>query len=584
MQHATFDSSHRPPGAARRAVAGFAAVVAALVWGHAAAAVLHTFGPADAPRAALPLTLALVAATAAGCLPGTAGARAGSALLAGIAAAVAIAGPQPAALAAAGAVLLVAPAAALAAGHLARKLPERLDAAAGRRRLLAAVWVLVALAGVVQTGRLATWITDPESDWFLTTRHPFWAEHECLPAYVYGAELNRRGEDNVWLREHYPGLNPEAETDTRIAGMVPEDPYQYTPQFLLLPRTAIALTSDYVALRAVWFALNASLVIGIMLLLATWIGGAAGMRVGLLTPLVLVSVPVLHNLQYGQFHLATICLALAACIAFDRGRAALGGGLLAAAILAKLFPALLVVPLVARKRWRDLGWTAAFGVAITAVALPVVGSGTFAAFFHYHLPRLANGDATAFGEAWPELAGWVAAANQGLLGVFEKLSVMGLADVGDGIALWVNRLFLLGLAGLAFFAARRTRASAESPEHRLEHAVLWLGLLGLASLGSPGAFADYVPATAVWLLALVSHRMADSRMAALLLGVCWVLHGTLLGAVPFPGLATPELLVPASFAGLAALFGLFGWAVAERLRPATAEEPAVRQPELAAAA
>jgi hypothetical protein len=104
--------------------------------------------------------------------------------------------------------------------------------------------LLLAVLAVVQLGRLATHFSDPGSDWFLTTRHPFYAQHECANAYLYGAELSARGEPNVYDAAHYPGLNPAAQPNSVLSGMTADDPFQYPPPFLLLPRLALWASHD----------------------------------------------------------------------------------------------------------------------------------------------------------------------------------------------------------------------------------------------------------------------------------------------------------------------------------------------------
>jgi hypothetical protein len=243
------------------------------------------------------------------------------------------------------------------------------------------LWLVVALVGVAQVGRLSTFMTDADFDWFLSTRHPFLAKHECANAYFYPAELNLRGESNVYDAVHYPGLNPDAQTETALAGMTPEDPYQYAPQFLLWPTLAISVTRNYTVIRMVWFGLQVALLMGTVLGLALWIGGRPGRLAAYWSPLLLVAFPFLHNLQYGQFHFAAVALGVLGLLAFERGRSPLGGALLAVSILSKLFPAVLLVPLVAQRCWRDLAWTAAAGAMLTVVALVVLGPAPFVAFF-----------------------------------------------------------------------------------------------------------------------------------------------------------------------------------------------------------
>lgn len=96
----------------------------------------------------------------------------------------------------------------------------------------------------------------------MTTKLPLWAEHACTTAYVYAADLNQQGEPNVYAAEHYPGLNPAAEVHPTPANLVPEDPYVYPPQFLMLPRMAIAMSRDYRVIRAVWYSVQALLLVG----------------------------------------------------------------------------------------------------------------------------------------------------------------------------------------------------------------------------------------------------------------------------------------------------------------------------------
>ncbi len=301
----------------------------------------------------------------------------------------------------AAALLVVTPTAFATERWLADWLPETLDGTLRRRPLRSGLWGTMGLVAVVQIARLSTYIADPNFNWWLTTDHPFWARHACMTAYVYGAELQMRGELNLYHAEHYPGLCREAEPHTCVAGLTVEDPYQYPPQFLLLPRLALALTHDFETIQITWFVIQVLGFAAAGLMLARRVGGAAGATITLLMPLVYASIPALYNFQYGQFHLPTIVLAVLGMLAVESRRNVLGGGLLAAAILAKIFPAFLIVPLVLRGRWKAVGWTVAFGCGITLLALVVLGPTPFEAFWHYHLPRLQSGAAFAFEDAWP---------------------------------------------------------------------------------------------------------------------------------------------------------------------------------------
>lgn len=564
--------SHRSPSQLslpHRFVATAAAAVAAIVWTHTLAAMLRHLGPEEAPLAALPLTVAAALVALAGNLTWSLRSPISDVsigTMAGIFGAAGLETLFPGSLSAALALPPIGAAVSAGGGWLARRLPAEPGRGLHRRRAVAVLWALLAVLAVVQMGRLATYMTDPTFDWFLTTRMPLWAKHECMPAYFQGAELALHGED-PYDPSHYPGLNREAEPTTTLEGMTPEDPYLYPPQFLLLPRLAMALTHDYATLRVVWFGLQVSLFFGVATWLALWIGGRPGrMALGLL-PVLLVAFPTLHSFQFGQFHLATVALAVAAFLCFQVGRRAVGGALLATAVLAKMFPAVLLLPLLARRRFRELAWTTGFGLALTALALAVLGPAPFVAFLGDHLPRLGDGAAFAFHEVWPEAATLLINDNQGPYGLVLKLGVMGVPGMNEVTAAWVSRVFSLVVLALAFLWGRhrfRSRLGARTRRGRLAGAAGWLALLGLASLASPGAWGDYVPVTAVWLLTLLAVPMAQSRRIALLLGPVWLFQTTLLGTMPIGEWAPAIPMAVVSGLGALMLIGLFGWAVLGR--------------------
>ncbi len=559
-------SAHQRPGTGRRLAAGLVSILGTVVWTHALAGLFRSaLGiPAEAVApAAVWLTWAAVLTALAGVVvsgrPGVVVAAA-----AGVAGAVAVGLAHRAALVPA---LALAPAGAFFAAigaWLARRLPIWLDAQPSTRPRFTIAWVLLALLAIVQVGRLSTYMTNAESDWFLSTRNPFYAKHECLNAYVYGAELDRRGESNIYDATLYPGLNREAEPMTELTGMVPEDPFQYAPQFLLWPRAAIAITHDYQAIRLVWFGINVTLCMGAVLLLSFWIGGRVGAVSALLSPLVLIAFPTLHNFQYGQFHFATIALAVLAMLSFARRRPAIGGTLLAVSILSKLFPALLLIPLGLQRRWRDLRWTAAAIVALTLITLAVTGMAPFLAFTDYHLPRLADGSAFAFGDAWPEMAGLVVSGNQGIQGIFDKLAAMGVPDAA-GMSTAAGALYGVALLMVgAWIGLRRD-------ESRFERAIAWLGVLGLGSLASTGAWADYVPVTCVWLLALLAPLTPGRPAMQLALGLCAVMQLFLVGTMPLGDWVGTSWMYPLSLLGALAMLTTFTTGVALRA-PISAEE------------
>jgi hypothetical protein len=344
---------------------------------------------------------------------------------------------------------------------------------------------------------------------------PTLIEHMCMSAYVQAGALARDGDANVYDESHWPAFrmkagekNPGAPSTVSELGPNIEDPYEYPPQFLLLPRLALAFTNHFWIIRAVWFAIQSVAFIVVAIALAGSIGGREGTTFGLLVPVLVASIPFLVNLQWGQAHLLTFTLSMGALVAFRRGRAPLGGALLGAATVFKLFPGLLLLYLVLRRRFREAAWTLAACVVLTLLALVVFGSAPFAAFLHYQLPRIGSGEAFSFfRREW-----FYVSRNIGVSGIVFKLGVLGVPGMTTAVANAVGWVYTLALIGLVVRAAR------QPDRDPLGEALLWMALLCLGSLRSPLAPGVYVSVGAVWLLVLLLarfHRPRDMALAAL---------------------------------------------------------------------
>jgi hypothetical protein len=547
---------------ARRYVSATAAAAVAAIWVQAVAFLLRTLA-SESPLAAVEWTVAVVIAAAVGASLQPSRWAARAAALVGGFGAILVEVSVPGAWVGALAVPVVALAAIWGAGWLGRRLPDDVDTVLERRRVVTLVWAVIALISVVQTARLSAFVADRDLDFVVGTTNPFWFKHECLPAYLYAAELSERGEENVYDPAHYPALNPEATPESRMKGMVVEDPFQYPPQFLLLPRLAIALTDDAGLVRVVWFAIQATFFVGAFAALALWVGGAPGRTALWLLPPAFASFPMLYDFQYGQFHLATIAVAMLALVAFEKERRALGGFLLSGAVMVKLFPVVLLLMLAARRQWRAVIWTVGWGAAITLLAVVVLGLTPFTAFFSHQLPQLASGSAFAFDEVWPDMADLVIADNQGVFGLAVKLGLP------KSVAATVSRGFGLLVLALAFLVGRQLRDAT-----RWTEAVVALGLLGLGSLTSNGAWGDYVPTTAIWLLALVAAPIKVRARWAIPVAAIAVFQYFLIGTMPVGEWFEPRILIPASVIGVLGLLVLFGGAVGaawdDRSKPAEA--------------
>jgi hypothetical protein len=364
-----------------------------------------------------------------------------------------------------------------------------------------------------------------------------------MTAYVYAADLNRQGVDNVYDRELYPGLNPNAEVHTTIANLNPEDPYQYPPQFLLLPRLAIALTNDFDLIKIFWLLLQALFFGFISLSVARFIGGDIGFVAAMLVPILWISFPVLSNLQYGQFHMMSIMLAVAAMMWFAEEKYFLGGASLAFAMLSKVAPAILLVYLIARRRWREVAWTLGYCAAFTLLAVAVIGTKPFTAFVEYQLPSLQSGVAFSFAEVWPDFRDLIIAGNQSPFGMIYKLGALGVPGMIAGVANAAHLAYSAIVFVMALIVAR-------VDGNRYRYLLIWLALLNLAALVSKGAWGDYIPIGTLWLMTFMVRELASSPRKRLLMGICWVFMFLSLGVIPMPGLGNPSVYISLALVGM----------------------------------
>ena len=470
--------------------------------------------------------------------------------------------PRLGPLAGAGAVLLGVGAAVL----VIRWVPEAMAAGVRRRPVLAVLWTLAALLALVQVGRLSAFMADHDRLWGSAVPIPKASEHMCMSAYVLAAELSRRGEPNLYDERFYPAFREGIVVETTIAGLQPylQDPFEYPPPFLLLPRAAIGLTNDFMAMRTAWFVLQALGLVVVAVWLARWVGGRSGLLALFLLPVFLASLQTMLGLQFGQFHIATLLLSLVGMTLFVERRPALGGALLGFAIVSKLFPGLLLVVLLARRRWRELGWTVGFSALYALLGLVLLGGAPFQAFLTYQLPRIASGAAFAFFERDPFLI----SRNFAVSGIVTKLHYLGVPGMGQGLAGLVGWLYTLLLLWLAWRAGK-------GGTDRLLEVQDWLALLSLGALRSPLAPSAYVVASVLWLLTFLAGDVRGRWQWVVAFVVAWA---AIMGPPPLEGAA--EFIV--GFLGQGTAIGICLWVLLRR--PALPVEDAVPVTPVVAAA
>jgi alpha-1,2-mannosyltransferase len=152
------------------------------------------------------------------------------------------------------------------------------------RRVFAA-WTIVGLLVVTQSVRLSVFMHDVSRESYSVfppeklfgVLNPGFVHHACLTAYLEGAALAEQPGINIYDLRHYTEPNCDltriAECSGRRIGPIEIDPFQYPPQFLLLPAAARVFTADFFALRPVWFAVQVALLGLAVFLTARWIGG-----------------------------------------------------------------------------------------------------------------------------------------------------------------------------------------------------------------------------------------------------------------------------------------------------------------------
>jgi hypothetical protein len=445
---------------------------------------------------------------------------------------------------------------------IARRVPPEMDGGFRRRPVVTCLAGVLVIVGVLQTARLSCFMADPALRW--ASAYPpeeFGVRHMCLSAYVHAADLARQGVPNVYAEEYYPAF------DFRIAGERPlrsstvenliphlRDAFEYPPPFLLLPRTALALTNDFLVIRTGWFMIQATLFIVFALVLARHVGSHRGTVAALLVFGLLASFPFLFNLQFGQFHLAATVLATGGMLAFSKGRDQLGGALLASAVVTKIFPGLLLVYLAIRKRGRAVFWTVTFSAAYALAALFIFGFAPYRAFFGYQLPRVLSGEAFSFFKN----TDLTLAANASVYSIPFKLQRLGVPGMSKGLASSLVWIFTALLVAATVVAARRRRDSSLEP-------AVWLALLALCGLRSPDAPNVYIGAAALWALSLLAVETRGRVAAVALLVFGWICMSVQ------PPLPDPKATIALWMSGQVAILVFGFWVM---LRPRANFSPA----------
>jgi len=411
---------------------------------------------------------------------------------------------------------------------------------AGRRALTIAV-VLVAAVAIVQIARESVFMADStQPAYSVMPGDPWRVEHSCMSAYFEAARFAQASTENLYDSTLY---------QPRHIGLLKVDSYHYPPPFLLLPQALRLVTTDFLQLRALWFAIQTLVFAGAVAALAVWIGERIGAFALLGGLFVLTTPTVLYSLQMGNFQTTAVALGAVALVLLVTQRIKTGAPILAYVALSKIFPGLLVVYLLLARRWRAVAWTAAFGVALIVLTVLVLGPQPFADFVHHELPAISDGRAFPQSER-PN----VAASNTSIYGLTVRLRFLGASWLDQPMGLKVASVYGLIVLALAALAGWKGRIDLSTPTGRMLLVQTALALMSLASFRSPFVGGPYGLVASLWLLTLLAAA-SRNRQSAVLWSLAFV-------ACAVANRLTPSPHSPPTTFWLAVSGGIFVFALA----------------------
>jgi alpha-1,2-mannosyltransferase len=423
-------------------------------------------------------------------------------------------------------------------------------------RIWLVVIVAAAVAACVWNGRLTVFMIDSSRvSCSYEPGDPFLRNHSCFSAYSEAARFAAAGDVNIYDSRLYA---PETTAGPRrlIGGALRVDPYHYPPPFLLLPGAIRLVAPEFLATRAIWFMVQSLLLAAALVMISRWIGGVPGAWAAALGWLVLASPAVLMTLQVGNFQVTVYSLAIIAFVLVSTKRELTGAAILAYATAGKIVPGVLVLFLLAARRWRAVIYTAAFSVLLCAITVAVFGWRPIGDFISHEMPLLASG------EAFPQTERITTPLmNLSVYGETVRLRTVLAAwfglhwfgpEVGRPIASFYGLIVVLLTAGAGWLAGQRGwlakgtgRGEVESlaltPETRIRLAQLVLALLSLTAFRSPFVGSIYGYLGTMWLLTLLAAEATTPMKRA-----GWLAAFGLVGAAMLlmPSPLPPQTLIP----------------------------------------
>ena len=431
-----------------------------------------------------------------------------------------------------------------------RRLAAALHDGSRVPKALAAALILVTLVSIAQFAALSVFIADVNRPAFSVEPHDsFRVPHSCMSAYAEAARFTGEGDHNIYERNLYmPGGK------RRSIGPLIVDAYHYPPPFLLLPQAIRVAAPEFFDFRRVWFAVQALTFAFAVAGFAGWIGGRRG-RLTLLGGMVLLALPhVPATLQQGNFQVTAAPLAVAGFILLVCRHHAVGAGVLAYAALAKIFPGILILPLLGARKWRATTWVAAMGVALVVLTVAVQGLRPMRDFVGTSLPEISTGAAFPQTES-PQHA----RVNFSAYGQTVRLRVLGASWLTQPRGLMVAQVYGIAVVLLAGWAGWRMRFDTDDATQRAALAQAAVALVSLASFRSPFVGAVYGGVSTLWVMAFLAATASPAGARVWIIGQ--VVLGMLIWELPSPAKPTSQPWVWISGALMLACMAINAWAV-----------------------
>ena len=439
--------------------------------------------------------------------------------------------------------------AALIAAATSRVIAARLSARVPP--VIIAALVIAAAVAILRFGAMSIFMADVgRPEFSVEPADDFRRSHSCVSAYAESARFLAEGGHNIYERDLYRPGNV-----ARRIGPLGVDPFHYPPPFLLVPQAVRIVAPDFWEFRRIWFAFQALALAGAVLGVAAWIGGLAGV-VALLGGVLLMAFPqAAHTFQQGNFQATAVPLAAVAFVMLTAGRHRTGGAVLAYAALAKIFPGVLIVPLLAARQWRPAAWVAGCGAALLALTILVQGDRPLRDFVSTSLPEISSG--AAFPQTETQLHPRL---NWSAYGQTVRLRQLGADWLTQPRGLAVAQVYGLLVVALAVWAGWNRRFDPALASERILVGQLALALLSLASFRSPFVGAGYGVLATLWLMGLLAAGASTfARSIGWLAALCALASASWI--IPSPAVTAGPIWLWVSGMLVFATMGVNVWAL-----------------------